>query len=351
MTSRERVLAAIAHKRTDRAPADYSGHRPVTERLMERLGIKDDEAFLQALGIDMRRVSFDYSQPSGAPDAEGFRQDMWGAKVRTRKGYEGFPELISPFGEDSTVDDVHAHAWPDPSKLDYSGIRPQCAKYHDEYATFGAPWSPFFHEVGWLIGQEPFFIWLHTKPEVLQAIIDHIVDYEVEALRRFLAAAEGLLDIVYIGNDFGTQRSLFIAPEQWVQFMRKPLKRFYDMAHDHGCKVMQHSCGCVRPVIPFLIEDGVDVLDPVQVAAEGMDLASLVRDFGPRLAFHGGVDTQRTLPFGSEADVRAEVRSYLNLTREKGGYILAGSQEYMMDIPPENLLAIYDENKGLKRRK
>ena len=85
-------------------------------------------------------------------------------------------------------------------------------------------------------------------------------------------------------------------------------------------------------------------LDPIQVAATGMDLAGLVRDFGQALCFHGGVDTQRTLPFGSTEDVRSEVRSYLDLTREKCGYILCGSQEFIEDIPLENILAMYDEN-------
>jgi len=143
---------------------------------------------------------------------------------------------------------------------------------------------------------------------------------------------------------------LFISPRMWHEFIRQPLKRYFDVSHDYGCKVMKHSCGAVRDIIPSLIEDGVDILDPIQVAAAGMDLAGLVRDFGRVLCFHGGVDTQRTLPFGSTEDVRAEVRSYLELTREHGGYILCGSQEYIEDIPLENLLAIYDENRKSVRQ-
>jgi uroporphyrinogen decarboxylase len=201
--------------------------------------------------------------------------------------------------------------------------------------------------VGWLIGQETLFVWMHTKPEVLQAIIRHVVDYEVEATRRFLQAADGLLDIAYFGNDFGTQRGLFVSPGMWQTFFRQPLKRYFDVSHEYGCKVMKHSCGAVRDILPALIEDGVDILDPIQVAAAGMDLAGLVRDFGGRLCFHGGVDTQRTLPFGTVADVRAEVRTYRNLTKANGGYILCGSQEYIEDIPLDNILAIYDENRKI----
>ena len=344
MTSRERVLQAIAHKPTDRAPANYSALGTVTEGLIEKLGLADAEELLQALRVDMRRIHLDYGQPAGPPDADGYVRDMWGTKRCPEPVEDGRPATIMPFDDQTTVDDVHDHDWPDPAVLDYSQVRAQCERYGGEYATFGAPWSPFFHEVGWLIGQETFFIWMATKPEVVQAIIDHVVDYEVEATRRFLEAANGLLDITYFGNDFGTQRGLFVSPGMWNDFMRQPLKRYFDVSHDFGCKVMKHSCGAVRDLIPCFIEDGVDILDPIQVAAAGMDLPGLVRDFGDALCLHGGVDTQRTLPFGSEQDVRHQVKSYLDLTRDRGGYILTGSQDFIDDIPLDNILAIYDEN-------
>jgi len=344
MTPRERVLRAIEHKKTDRAPADYGAHQGVTDGLIAKLGVADYEELLQALGVDMRRIPCNYGIPPTEPDEQGYRRNMWGMRYRDADPGDGLPNALPPFGEDATVEDVHAHPWPDPAVLDFSGVRAQCEKRHDRYATFGAPWSPFFHEVAYLIGQERFFIWMSTKPEVVEAIIGRMVDYEVEATRRFLEAAGGAIDITYFGNDFGTQRGLFISPALWRRFMRAPLKRFFDVSHEYGCKVMKHSCGAVRDIIPCFIEDGVDVLDPVQVRAAGMDLAGLRRNFGDRLTFHGAVDTQRTLPFGSIEDVRAEVRSYLDLARETGGYILCGSQEFIEDIPLDNILAMYEEN-------
>lgn len=349
MTSRERVLAAIAHQPTDRAPADYGAHKDVTDGLMRHLGLATYEELLQALQVDMRRVWLGYYQPDSAPDADGYKRNMWGVRQRPADPGDGQPNWLAPFDENTTVDQVHAHPWPDPAALDYSTVRSQCEQYHGQYATFGAPWSPFFHEVGWTIGQENFMVWMVTKPDVVQAVIDHLVDYEVEVTRRFLEAAAGKLDIAYFGNDFGTQRGLFISPEMWCRFIRRPLKRYFDVAHAYGCKVMKHSCGAVRDIIPFLIEDGVDILDPIQVAAAGMDMPGLFRDYGDRLCFHGGVDTQRTLPFGSEADVRAEVRSYLALARDRGGYILCGSQEFIEDIPCANIVAMYDENLRYRR--
>jgi uroporphyrinogen decarboxylase len=187
-------------------------------------------------------------------------------------------------------------------------------------------------------------MWMGTRPEIVDAILDGIVSYQVEVTRRFLRACDGLLDIAYFGNDFGTQRGLIISPAMWRRFMRPSLQRFYDVSHEHGCLVMQHSCGGIRPIIPDLIEDGVDVLDPIQVSAEGMELAGLVRDFGDRLAFHGGVDTQWVLPFGTPDDVRAQVRSYRELTRAGGRYIMTSSHGLTDDIPVENTLAMFDEN-------
>ena len=344
MLPRERVLQAIEHKSTDRAPANYMAHRDVTERLIAKLGLADGEELFQALRIDMRRITAPYYQEETGPDEHGYTRTMWGVRHREEELDDGLPNWISPFGESATVDDVHAHDWPDPDLLDFSESRQQGLKYRDTYATYGSPWSPFFHEVGWLIDQERFYVWMGTKPEVTEAIIDHVVDYEIEATRRFLEATTGLLDITYFGNDFGTQRGLFISPRMWQRFMRPSLKRFFDVSHEYGCRVMKHSCGAVRGIIPSFIEDGVDVLEPVQTRAAGMDLAGLVQDFGSALAFHGGVDTQRTLPFGSTEDVRAEVRSYLDLTRDHGGYILCGSQEFIEDIPLDNILAMYDEN-------
>lgn len=344
MTSRERVLEALAHRPTDRAPANYHAHADVTERLLASQGLADVEELRQRLGVDFRRVGINYQQPDAGPDADGYMRSMWGLRVHPELPAGDPRRVMAPFHEESTVEEVRAHPWPSPETVDMSGVRAQCERWAGEYATYGAPWSPFFHEVGWLVGQENLYMWMCTRPDLVDAIIEGFVDYEVAATRRFLEACDGLLDITYFGNDFGTQRCLFISPAHWERFFRAPLKRFYDVSHEFGCKVMQHSCGAVRAIIPSLIEDGVDMLDPVQVRAEGMSLPELVRDFGDRLCFHGGVDTQRTLPFGTPDDVRAQVRSYLDLTRDRGGYVLVGSQDFIADIPDENILAMYDEN-------
>ena len=343
MTSRERVLRAIAHQPTDRMPADYHALQPVTDRLVQHLGLQNSEELLQFFQIDMRRVGFSYYLPNSAPDDEGYVRDMWGMRVHPGKADGDAAKVRYPFDEETTVDAVYAHPWPSADVLDYRGIAEGCAAVHDDYITYGSPWCPFFHEIGWLIGQENYLMWMHTRPDLVDAITDCIVSFEVAVTRRFLDACDGKLDIAFFGNDFGTQRGLFISPGLFQRFLRQPLKRFYDLAHDYGCKVMQHSCGSVGDIIPWLIEDGVDLLNPIQMRAAGMELPALAQQFGGKITFHGGVDTQHTLPFGAPDDVRAQVRSYRALTRETGGYILCSSQDLIDDISEENILAMYEE--------
>ncbi|MHB9034925.1 MAG: uroporphyrinogen decarboxylase family protein, partial [Anaerolineae bacterium] len=160
--------------------------------------------------------------------------------------------------------------------------------------------------------------------------------------RRMLLAAKGKVDIYFMGDDYGTQRCPFVHPRDFRRFMLPQLKRLYGLAKSFGLKVMQHSCGSVRLLLEDLLSIGLDALDPVQVRAAGMDMPGLKRDFGDRLTFHGSMDTQQTLPFGSVADVRREVIERLRVAAPGGGLILCGSQDYIADIPLENIVAIYD---------
>lgn len=126
------------------------------------------------------------------------------------------------------------------------------------------------------------------------------------------------------------------------EFLAPYLKRMIDLCHGAGLKFMLHSCGAIRELIPDLIALGVDILDPIQVAAKNMDPAALKREFGGRLAFHGGVCTQRTLPFGTPAEVQAAVRDRIATLGAGGGYVLASSHDISADTPPDNIVAMYD---------
>jgi uroporphyrinogen decarboxylase len=266
---------------------------------------------------------------------------MWGVKRKETGPSIGSGAMYGPFDETTTLENVENHDWPDPDVLDFSYVRQECQNHHENYAVYGSPWCHFFHEAADMFGQENFLVFMYTKPEIVKAAIDKIVDFEIEATRRFLDAAEGLIDITFFGNDFGTQRGLFISPELWEKFIRPVVKKFIDISHDYQCRVMLHSCGSIRDIIPALIEDGVDLLDPVQTRAKEMDLPGLLNDFGGKITFHGGIDTQHTLPFGTTQDVKNEVDSYVSQAKKHGSYILASSQEFTEDIPLQNVLEMY----------
>ena len=349
MTSRERVLACLRGERVDRAPLDFQANQSVVKRLCKRLGCADAEELLAALDVDLRRtagpictVDFLKTYP------EGYRTNLWGVRARPGESFYG-ATAIAPLAAAETVDEIHAHPWPDPDILDFSPVTESCRRHQEKYATHGGWWSPFYHVASALIGFERFLIGMHEFPDVIHALIGHVVDFEVEVTRRYLEAAQGRLDIVYVGNDFGTQNALMISVEMFERFMGPALRRYYEAARDYGAKVMQHSCGAVGAIIPQLIELGMDILDPVQVAANGMEFEKLVNRFEGRLAFHGAIDTQHLLPNASPEKVADTVRSYVRIAEGRVPYIVCGSQIYTDDIPTENLLAIYETVSGDKR--
>lgn len=146
----------------------------------------------------------------------------------------------------------------------------------------------------------------------------------------------------FFGNDFGSQEALLFSRDMWAEFFLENLKRLTALAHGHGIKVMMHSGGAIAELIPLLIEAGVDILDPIQVTAKGMVPAEIKARFGDGLLFHGGIDTQQILPFGTREQVEAHVRHTLATLGRDGGYIFAPSQILGPDVPTENIITMYE---------
>jgi len=152
----------------------------------------------------------------------------------------------------------------------------------------------------------------------------------------------GEIDAIQMVSDFGSQRSLLIQPATWRAFVRPPFERLFRCARAYGVHVMLHSDGAIRAVIPDLVDMGLEILNPIQVEAVGMEPRGLKRDFGDSLIFHGAIDIQQTLPFGSPEDVRNEVRERFHDLGAGGGYILSCSHSLLPDVPIENILAMYE---------
>jgi uroporphyrinogen decarboxylase len=191
-------------------------------------------------------------------------------------------------------------------------------------------------------GMENALMDVIAEPEFLNATLDRIDSIQGEMLDRFLGELGDLIDIVFISDDMGTQESQLISIPAWSEHLKPRLARWCELIHSHGKKVLFHTDGACREFVPHLIECGVDILNPIQHICPGMDRASLNRDFGKDVIFHGGVENQHILPHGSPEDVRSEVITCLETLGAGGGYIPCSCHNIQAGTPPENVIAMIE---------
>ena len=335
MNSRQRVLQTFEHREPDRVPLWYGASEGLTDRLIEACGVGDEESLMQRLHIDFRRVREAYVGPDLGS------KTIWG--VERGGSYYGQP-MTHPLAGVTTVEEVEAYdGWPSPDWFSLDGLREQCEAWR-EYAIIGGPWVVIFTDATEIVGMAEFFEKMYTHPDVMHAVVGKVSDFYYELAARFFEHVGDLLDIFFFGDDMGTQQAMLISLDHWRQYCRPHIERFLALGRQVGLKTMFHSCGAVREMIPDLCEMGLDALNPIQVRAQGMDLAELKAKFGTKLTFHGCLDHQHVLPHGSEDEVRAEVRRVIDIMAPGGGFCLAPSHDLMLDeFPVENVIAMYDE--------
>jgi uroporphyrinogen decarboxylase len=274
--------------------------------------------------------------------------DIWSThsyRMETMSGaYEGFKSW--PLSQAQSVEDLKQHPWPEPDWWDFRPL-PAIMRQLDTPAECHIRFrlgSVF--EIGWqLRGLEEFMLDLASNPAIPLYIMDRLTEVYVENLRRVLeadAAAGGRLDMVYFYDDVGTQNSLMVSKKMWKEYVRPHHVRLIELAHKYGKPVMYHTDGAIYPLIPDFIEMGVDVLNPIQPDAKGMEMDKLKAEFGDKLTFHGGVDIMRTLPKGTPEQVAAEVQDRVRVLGPGGGYILCSSHHIQPDTPIQNVLTLYD---------
>jgi uroporphyrinogen decarboxylase len=339
MTSRERVLCAFAHREPDRVPCWCGASTRFWEKAKAGLSL-DEEGLRLRLGDDFRRV---FSLPR-EPDADLSPGATWRSPFGVeRTGLEYGQPLTHPLAGASRGE-LRAYPWPSPERMEVGGIRAEALRYHRRYAILGGEWSPFWHDAIDLVGMERLLLRMFDEPRFVDELLARIVDYYAEVSRRTFEAAAQAIDIFFIGNDFGSQTGPLVGPELFRRFLLPPLRRLIDLGHRYGLMVMLHCCGGFAPLLPDMIEAGLDGVHAVQPSCTGMDLAVLKREYGRRLLFNGCIDSQRVLIEGDRELVRRKTREVIDIMKEGGGFVAGASHDWILEETPlENVLAMFDE--------
>jgi len=337
MNSRQRVLTVFAHEQPDRVPVWCGASEPFWEKAKAQLGV-DDEALRVYLDDDFRRV-FSHN-PSLREVPEGATSVTPFGVPRTGLGY-GQP-ITHPLAG-ATLNEIHSYAWPDPSRVDISHIRAEAVSYDGEYAILGGEWSPFWHDLIDLIGMEELFLRMYDAPESIDAICQYVVEYYAEVSRRTFEAAGDVIDIFFIGNDFGSQRGPLLDEEMFRRFLMPHLQYLVDLGHDYDLRVMMHCCGGIAELLPAMIDAGLDGIHALQPCCESMAPQRLKREFGERIVLNGGLDSHRVLIDGTPEMVREETRRLLEIMMPGGGYIGGASHDTILEETPlENVVAMFE---------
>jgi uroporphyrinogen decarboxylase len=276
--------------------------------------------------------------------------DEWGA-LRKRSGdgkYHYYDIVGHPLSDTSSIEDLEKYRWPvgdDPGRIE--GLREE-AQYlynHTPYALVGCPGGVDLFETCWFLrGYENSLLDLVMNPEFSHAIMRKILDVQKAKYEAYLGEVGKYIEAIMIVDDFATQNSLFLSPATYRSMIKPYQKELIDCIKNRTqAKILIHSCGAVRPLLPDFIELGIDAIQPVQVSAAGMDSGELKKQFGERLTFWGGgCDSQHVLPHGTEDDVRAEVEKRMSDFAPGGGFVFSPVHNVQTDVPPQNVVAMFD---------
>lgn len=346
MTSRERVLLSFAHREPDRVPS-WCGSSPEFWEKAKQITELDDEGLRRRLGDDFRRVFAVYKGPDKGLSPGATWRSPFGVE-RMGIGY-GQP-LTHPLAAVQTEADVLDFEWPNPDWVDVGGLRADASAFGGEYAVLGGDWSPFWHDVIDLLGMENLFYLMFDRPELVSLIFKKVTDYYYAVSERIFETAADLIDIFFIGNDFGSKSGPLIGTDLFERFIAPELKRLIDLGHRYGLKVMLHCCGGFKPLIPLMIRDGLDGLHALQPYCAGMEPSSLKHDFGSQILLNGAIDSQRFLIEGNEESVRQETLRILSIMSKGGGYVAGASHDYILpETPVQNVLAMFDTIRDYRR--
>lgn len=350
MKHRDRVLTVLNNEIPDRCPMQISFTPEFAARLAQEIDLGSDKIhnphgggnsyeLERALDQDLLLTSVGWAN-SYYQDADEYT-DEWGigwksVPYTTPYGvgrYTEFPH--HPLAEDDAIDSYQP---PDPNRPElYEEAEWVLQKFKDEYYIVGVTVTTIFETAWALRGYEQMLTDLALKPDLAERILDIPYQYHLTAAKKLTQMG---VDMIWVGDDIGAQDAMLISPKMWRKFLKPRMANFISevKAVNPQVKVAYHSDGSIYPIIPDLIEIGLDVLNPIQPAS--MDPAWLKQEYGDRLCFWGSIDEQHTLPFGSPADVRSEVQTRLETMGSDGGLIIGPTHHVQLDTPMANFWAM-----------
>jgi uroporphyrinogen decarboxylase len=379
MNKKQRLRKTIDHKKTDRPACSYEATFEVTEELIKyfgldkrkdintnsgsgsnqpaagdrkrKFGLEHEIELQKALGVDQSIVIC----PVNTKKAIG---NWWGLPLLSKRRDRTilgawnivFQEWKYPYGTyieiqsyplvEATIDEILKIEPPSLDLWDFNAYKDILSKYKDFFVWMNM--NGCFDFARFQRGSEKFFMDLALEPGKAEILLDKVNDFSICFFEKAISKVKGLVDGVYLGDDFGTQNGLVISPDMWRKYIKPRYKKLISVIKNHGLIYCHHSCGGIKPIIPDMIEIGVDVLNPIQPLAAGMEPDALGNEFGKDLTFYGGIDEQRTLPKGTVQEVKMEVIHRLKTLGKYGGYIVAPSHAFQPDTPIENILAVYE---------
>ncbi len=341
MTPRERWIAILQGHNLDRIPTDLWATREFLVKFEAAVGCRGED-LLRQIGIDQPKGFGPIRKSQSKPVPPG--EDMWG--LRHRKISYGSGEYSEvdyhPLANMTSVAEIETYAWPSPDDFEFCGIADQLSRYDGYRIVKCGAYEPFLLYCA-LRGMEQAYQDMIEEPAILEAGLTKIFEFCYEFNRRIWEAGGGKIDLMYLAEDLGGQHGPLFSLGLYRRFLRDGQQKMADLARSFKIRIFYHTDGSARLFLPDLIDVvGIDILNPLQWQCPGMELQGLVSDFGKHIAFHGGIDNQHTLPFGSTDDVRAEVRNVAK-AMQNARWICAPCHNIQAVGPVENVLAMYDE--------
>lgn len=344
MTPRERIEAVLSRRETDRTPCDLWCTPEVMESLKVYFAVPSEDAVYQALGLDkIAWVEAPHRNRGRTKEDPNMEWDEWGVGRRTVDYGSGRYEevAIHPLAGIEDAASLAVHAWPEPELYDFRSLASSCSRNAGWYRML--TFISIFEVYCWLKPMDESLMDLYINTDFAHRLIERITAVQRRYLADAFATPGADFDMVYLSDDFGMQDRPLIPIEKWREFFQEPYRELVDLIKAAGKRIFYHSDGAAFEVLREMATLGVDVVNPIQHSCPGMERDNLKRALGDRVVFHGAVDNQQVLPFGSPADVRREVRENIRVLGEHGGYIVAPCHMIQPGTPIENILALYDE--------